>query len=525
MQNNKYIYISLLAVLSFNNRVLAQRIQQAPRLVVNITIDQLRTDYLQAFSPLYGNEGFKRLLNEGRVYSNAAYPFSPIDRASAWATISTGVTPYYHSVIGERWLDKETLRPVYCVDDADVNGIQTQDRTSPKHLTTSTISDELKVATEGKAIVYAIAPFRDAAIFAAGHAADAALWLDDQNGYWCSSSYYLQQLPAWLQTYNEANAPANQIAKTVWEPLTATTGSFSFFTHTDSRKPFRHKFVKDNRFQSFKTSALMNEQVTNLALQCITSNTMGSDLVTDMLNLTYYAGNFDHKTMTECQMELQDTYFRLDREIGKLVSSIERIIGKGEVLFIVTSTGYSDTESTDYAKYRIPTGTFYINRTANLLNMYFGAIWGQGRYVEACFRNQMFLNHKLLESRRVSLTDATMRAQEFLSQLSGVRNTYTSQQLINNINEQTYKIRNGFNAERNGDILIEVSPGWRLQNEDTQENELSRASFIEFPVIMFGPGINAERITDRITIDRIAPTIAKSIRIRAPNACSSEPLF
>ena len=137
----------------------------------------------------------------------------------------------------------------------------------------------------------------------------------------------------------------------------------------------------------------------------------------------------------------------------------------------------------------------------------------------------MFLNHRLLESKRISLTDACQRAQEFLAQMSGVRNVYSGLQLLTNINEQTRKVRNGYNAERCGDILIEVSPGWRLYNEENQDTLQSRASFVQFPIIFYGAGIKAERIGDHVTIDRIAPTIAKSIRIRAPNACSAEPLF
>ena len=204
---------------------------------------------------------------------------------------------------------------------------------------------------------------------------------------------------------------------------------------------------------------------------------------------------------------------------------MEEKVGSEHVLFVVTSTGYSDTESSEYDRYRIPTGTFYMNRTSNLLNMYFGAIWGQGRWVEACYDSQLYLNHQLLESKRISLTDAGQRAQEFISQLEGVRNVYTALQLLGGNNPQIYKVRNGFNPERNGDILIEVSPGWRVLNESGQDSQLSRASFIPFPIIIYGDGIKAERIKTPVTIDRIAPTIAKTIRIRAPNACSAEPLF
>jgi hypothetical protein len=216
---------------------------------------------------------------------------------------------------------------------------------------------------------------------------------------------------------------------------------------------------------------------------------------------------------------------RLDQELARPVSGIEQRIGANQVLFVLTSTGYSDEENTDYAKYRIPPGTFYMSRTANLMNMYFGALWGQGKYVETTFRNQIFLNHQLLEQKKISLTDATQRGQEFLALFSGVRNAYTSLQLLTSQNEQLKKTRNAFSAEHCGDLIVEVAPGWRILNEDTQENELSRASYTPFPIIIYGGDIKAERISLPVTTDRIAPTIARAIRIRAPNACSAEPLF
>ena len=123
---NKYLYFTLLAVLGLNVESYAQQTSgnQPPRLVVSITIDQLRTDYLEAFAPLYSDNGFRRLLDEGLVYTRASYPFSPIDRASAIATLSTGVTPYYNIIVGMRWLDRQTLRPTWCVDDKKYSGIE-----------------------------------------------------------------------------------------------------------------------------------------------------------------------------------------------------------------------------------------------------------------------------------------------------------------------------------------------------------------------------------------------------------------
>ena len=123
--NRRQRTLTLIATLVSMLNIEAQVMQQAPRLVVNITIDQLRTDYMEAFSPLYTLDGFKKLVDKGLVFTNASYPFSPIDCASAIASVATGTTPYYNSMVGNQWLDRETLRPVYCIDDKKTLGLLT----------------------------------------------------------------------------------------------------------------------------------------------------------------------------------------------------------------------------------------------------------------------------------------------------------------------------------------------------------------------------------------------------------------
>lgn len=507
---NHYLSITLLAVLGWHVEAQAQYgTRQVPRLVVAITIDQLRSDYLENFAPYYGTNGFRKLLTQGLVYENAAYPFVSPDKASAISTIISGTTPSYHSIIGEQWLDRNSLRPINCTEDPSHPGVP-----SPSQLAVSTLGDEMKVSSQGTAKIFAIAPFEDMAILAAGHAADGAFWLNEKNGQWTSSQYHSSDTPQWILSFNELSSDKRKKEKTEWQPQ---------IIH---QKPdFKHVFKGNRRHLEYQTSGLINTDITELALSCVNYQEMGADDTTDLLCLTYYAGPFDHKPVTECQKEIEDTYIRLDKELGNLVSRLESRVGKEEVLFVITSTGYSDPEGIDYARYRIPTGIFYVNRTANLLNMYFGALWGQGRYVEACYDNQLFLNHKLLESKRISLTDASQRAQEFISQMTGVKNVYSSLQLLNGSNGQLLKLRNSFNYQRNGDILIEVAPGWHLQNEDTNYDRLSEASAPLFPIIIYGADIPATRVQLPVTTDRIAPTIAKTIHIRAPNACTAEPLF
>ena len=520
----KHRYIQQLTLLATLATVLNISAQQAPKLVVNIIVDQLRTDYLQAFSPLYGNNGFKRLLSQGLVYQNAYYPFTQTDRSSAAAALSSGTTPYYNGIIGNRLFNRETLRSMSCVDDKQFNGIYTDDCSSAASMKVTTIGDELKMASSGKSIVYSIAPERDAAIMLAGHAADGAIWIDDAKGLWCSSTYYQKQAPDWLVEYNNDRTLIDSRNNT-WQPYGEISGSVLFFMDGGMQNPFSHKFSGENQFRLFKTSGLVNEAVTDLAMKCVASASIGTDQITDILYVTYYAGKFDHRPFAECQMELQDTYLRLDIEIGKLVSGIQQKIGDNDVMFVMTSTGYAEEDINDYEQYRIPTGTFYINRAANLLNMYFGAVWGQDNYIDTAFGQQIYLNRKILEKKNISLNDATNRARELLMQMAGVRNIYTAQELLQSSNENLVKVRNSFNMENSGDILIEVVPGWRSINEDTMESSVSNVSFIQFPIIFYGANVIGETIKSPTSVDRIAPTLSRAIRIRAPNACSSEPLF
>ena len=352
---NKYIYITLLSALVLANEAGAQTVPQAPKLVVSITVDELRTDHLETFAPLYNAYGLRRMLTEGAFYTNASYSFTPVDRASAAASLSTGTTPYYHGVTGEEWLDRSTLRPVRAVLDQ-------RQGYSPRQLGTSTVGDELKIASNGISKVFAFAATPENAILSAGHAADGAAWM--QSGKWVITNYY-EPLNPWLRGYSRLYSP----------------------------------------------SADANASVTDIAVECLKNSGMALDDKTDLLSIGYSVAP---------QME---GYVALDRTIAQLVDSVSKRVPLDRVLFVLTSTGSArvENEQNNNEKFRIPTGKFDIQRTANLLNMYLGATFGTAQYVESIYRNQLFLDHKLLERKNINMGDLLRRAQEFILQLSGVR--------------------------------------------------------------------------------------------------------
>ena len=157
--------------------------------------------------------------------------------------------------------------------------------------------------------------------------------------------------------------------------------------------------------------------------------------------------------------------------------------------------------------------------------MYLGAIYGSAQYIEACYQNQLFINRQLIESKNINIGDLLRKSQEFLLEIAGVRNVYTSHQLMTSDSPKLERIRNGYCIERSGDLIIEVAPGWKIFNEDTKTSYTSRYALAQFPIIFYGNELSSQRVERPVTTEQIAPTVARCIRIRAPNACQAEPLF
>lgn len=521
----KEILITSILALTFGGLHAQVPESELPKLVVTLTIDQLRADYLENFSPLYGEKGFKRLLREGRVYRHVELPFTGADRASAIATLHTGTSPSLHGIVAENWLDTKTLRPVNCVDDQAFMGNYTEEASSASALLTSTIADELKIATRGKALVFSIAPFRDAAVLSGGHCANGAFWLNENTGKWCSSTYYTE-FPWWMSQYNDRWSPDFRIKDMVWTPLFAST-RYKYLPEWRS-DGFKYSFASErqNKYRRLCTSPLVNDEVNLLTEELLNKSTIGKDEVPDLLALTYYAGNYNHRSVQECAMEIQDTYARLDQSIARLLELLEQKVGLKNVLFCLASTGYSDPEAPDTGIYRIPGGEFHLKRCATLLNMYLMATYGTGQYVEGYYDRQIYLNHKLIESKQLDLTEIQEKSAAFAVQCSGVDGVYSAHSLLlGPWSPHKELIRAGYHRQRSGDLVIEVLPGWTVVEERVSDSRVMRASAaMPAPLVLFGAGTVAQTILTPVRADRLAPTLTGALRIRAPNACTALPL-
>ena len=497
---------------------------EVPKVVVSIMVDQLRGDYLEKFTHLYGEEGFKKLFAEGRVYTNGYYSHTSPDRSSGTASVYTGTTPYYHGITGNRFMQRNNLRVAGIVDDTnEANmGINTFEGSSPNNLLVTTLADELKIATKGHAYVCSIAPERDMAVLAGGHAPNAVLWLSEDCAKWATSAYY-GGIPAWTRSYNRREGTRFDWAEMAWEPYYAT-GVYSYSVYDGIPREFHYTFRKGDAeaIRRYKTSALINDEVTMLAKTCVAGAMFGRNKTTDMLCVGYYAGNYEHSPESERPIELQDIYCRLDRNIAELIRAVEDKVGVGNALFVVTSTGYADAHRPDSKLFTLPAGELKMDRCCALLNIYLGALYGKDNYVEGSYLNEIYLNRALIEKRQIKMSELFDRCTEFLCQVSGVKRVYPSLELLSGAADA--EVRAAYNADRSGDLLLEVAPGWTLVDDRWSERIYYNRTHVPVPIMFYGGGFDAQCHRTPVAVESIAPTIAHILRISAPNACATRPI-
>ena len=251
----------------------------------------------------------------------------------------------------------------------------------------------------------------------------------------------------------------------------------------------------------------------------------GVDDFTDMLTLTYYAGNYRHAPNSVWSLEQQDIYVRLDQTITELVTTITGMYGLDNVLFFLTSTGYVENAVPEFAGTRIPTGQVSMERATALLSLYLSAKYGSATWVRTFHRNHIYLNHDLIEEKGLVLHELLESCVDLLVQVTGIRSVVLMRDLMSTVPDmEAVRKRNGLNASYSGDIIIDAIPGWGISDEKEGKVLYRKPVARPVPLILYGNGIRAEVNHEPISVSVLAPTISLITRNDPPNACSTVPL-
>ncbi len=294
---------SILILLACYTVVLTQaQITSKPKLIIGIVIDQMRYDYIYRYWDKFGNDGFKRLVNEGFFCKNTNYNFVPTYTGPGHAAIYTGTTPAVNGIISNEWYDKSTGRYLYCAQDNNVIGVGTstsEGKCSPVNMLTTTITDELRISSNMKSKVIGIALKDRSAILPAGHTANAAYWYDESTGSFITSTYYMKELPWWVQDFNKKELAKKYLNQpwTTLLPIEQYTESlpddnqYEFKFKGETKPVFPHnmpELMKSNGgLKMLRSTPFGNSFTKDFAIEIVKNENLGKSSVTDFLAISF----------------------------------------------------------------------------------------------------------------------------------------------------------------------------------------------------------------------------------------------
>jgi len=533
------IIVFILLTIVDGNSLTAQNIKTSsntPRLVVVLSVDQMRTDYLTRFRNKFQEGGFKRLVSEGAVCSNAQLNLHIQKTSTGTATMFTGVYPASHGIVNDSWYDRLKKKEINCIDDnyfITVGSDSKEGERSAAKLLSPTIGDLIKINTRNKSKVFSVAMNDVSAVLSAGHAANGAYWFDTQNGNMISSSYYVDIFPEWVRQFNE-----KQFAKTYTQrdwttllPIKSYEESLGddyvlekgYYDRWNTF-PYDLKKIKEKAgsYKFIKTTPFANNIVKDFAVNLIHAEKLGDDEYPDFLAVTFSSMDYENSSFGPESIEMEDIYLRLDQDIALLLDFVDKTVGKGNSLVVLTST-CSSVYPVDYLKeeFHMPVGTFSPESAIALLKSFLNITYGQGDWIEVSGEQQIYFNRDLLEKKNISLADIQTKTANFINQFEGVKIALPSVSFEQGdySKGQLATIANSYNFKRSGDVLYQFEDGWQpvYKYQRTIYNDNAN-----IPLIMFGNSVRKTQVRRQIQGEDLVPTILEILKMPIPDYCTGK---
>ncbi len=538
----KSLLIVLFIIASVCTKSYSQPVSR-PKLVVGIVIDQMRYDYLYKFKKYYGKNGFNRLMNEGSNFTYAHFNYVPTFTGPGHTSVYTGTTPFYHGIIANDWYDKESGKMIYCVSDKTEKSVGSNDdvgEMSPKRLEASTITDQLKLATNGAAKIISISLKDRAAILPGGHMADAAYWYDNKNGSFISSSFYLKALPEWVNNFN-AKKLVDKYMSGDWTlslpdsdyQITAPDNSpYEKDLFGEGKTTFPHKFDKlkeDEKYSALESTPFGNKIVEEFAKAAIKNEKLGHSGQTDFLAVSFSSTDYIGHSYGNNSYELEDTYVKLDDLIADLLKDLDKKVGKGNYLLFLTADHAALTTPGYLKDHKMPTGGLNFKENRDSLFAFAAETFGDKNLIANYSNNQIFLSRKILAERHLDIhkvmTDITDYLRDNFPEIASIFIRDDLQKLTPS-RTSTNLTLNGYNPARSGDIAITLLPGYLpnfLSKGTTHGAPYNYDTHV--PMLYYGWHIPKQTVNTPVYVVDIAATIADLLKIQEPDACIGIPLI
>lgn len=502
-----------------------------PKLVVGMVVDQMRWDYLYRYYDRYSNDGFKRLLNEGFSCENTMIPYTPTITACGHTCVYTGSVPAIHGIIGNAWYNKALKRSIYCTEDAmatAVGGSDAAGRMSPKNMLTTTITDELKLATNFRSKVVGVAIKDRGAILPAGHSANAAYWYDGVTGNFMTSNFYMNSLPAWAEAFNNEKLPAKYLSKP-WNTLypidtyvqsTADDKPYEGRFKGQSNSAFPHELagMMGNSFGVLSSTPYGNTFTLEFAKRALEGYDMGKDPITDFLAVSLSSTDYVGHQHGPNSVEIEDTYLRLDKDLGEFFKYLDKKVGKGQWLFFITADHAVAHVPGFLEENRIPGGSWDDGGMVKSLNASVEKEFGVKKAILSAYNYQFSLDNEALEKAGKLEEAKALIIRESLK-WPGIANAFDLHKMGSTAlpEPQKFMMTNGYNVQRSGDIMVVLQPGWLDGGKTGTTHGLWNPYDSHIPLVWMGWGVRQGKTNRTTAMTDIAPTVAAMLRIQMPN--------
>jgi predicted AlkP superfamily pyrophosphatase or phosphodiesterase len=496
-----------------------------PKLVVGIVIDQMRWDYLYRYADRYSPNGFKRLLNDGFSCENTFIPYTPTVTAAGHTCVYTGSVPAIHGILGNSWYRRDLNRSWYCTEDSTVKTVgSTSDagEMSPSSMWTTTVTDELRLATNFRSKVIGIALKDRGAILPAGHSANGAYWFDNANGAFISSTYYMKDLPDWVKQFNNKKLP-DQYLQQNWNTLypintyVQSTADDKTYEGSLEDNTFPHitANITRDKYNALRTTPSGNTLTFEMAKAAIEGERLGQTANTDFLAVSFSSPDYIGHTFGPNSIEVEDNYLRLDNELAQFLNFLDGKIGKGQYTVFITADHAVAHVPDQLKENKIPAGLLGETGLQSTLNNMIEQRFKIKNAVSSVSNYQVYLNKAVIENEQKIKEAIIDRLLEFPI----IVNAFDVRELnkialpvgIKNM------VANGYNQKLSGDIQFIYKPQYFSGGNKGTTHGSWNPYDSHIPLLWYGWGIKKGKTNRETYMTDISPTLSALLHIQMPS--------
>lgn len=504
-----------------------------PKLVVGIVVDQMAYEYLYRFYDHFGEGGFKRMMSQGTHARNMHYNYVPTYTGPGHASIYTGTTPSNHGIVANDWYDYSQKEELNCVYDSiakTVGSKSSRGDYGPNRLKVTTITDQLKLTKPGAKVV-SLSIKNRGAILPGGHLSDGTYWYDDTNGHFITSDFYKKELPAWVNKFNRSGQ-AKKYAESIWatyfdirnyKESIADDNPYEHLLGSSKNPTFPYDLKsitnEQNKYNVMICTPFGNSLLTDFALEALKNEDLGKDEITDFLALSFSSPDLIGHLFGPQSKEIQDTYIRLDRELERLYTALDKEVGEGEYVVYLTADHAVVPVPQFLVDQKLPGGYVFMKEPTTKINELLTAKYGKP-LIEYSTNMNIYLDRSYISDNNIDIQQVNALIVRELMKINGVKRVYTAEQLMNGAGDKWFEmVRAGYYPKESGDLIFILESGYLAKSSpkpDTGKGTSHGSPFAydtHVPFLIFGKGVPAQQIVRKTEIIDIAPTIAHLINI------------